>query len=87
MPNMYMTRGDENVGMGRFDSIAWIYETHLKIEDEFKYNYAILIGYNEDSPYEIMLWKDEPRFDQKPDAHYKLQIGENEEEIWQLVTI
>jgi len=85
MPNMYMTRTDDITGVeNTFDSINWIYETHLKMPDTGEYNFAILIGPNEDYVTEILLWRKEPNFDQKPDRHYKLYIGENEEMTWQL---
>jgi hypothetical protein len=60
-----MTRTDL-VGRNLYDSIAWLFEVHLKEDDDPEYNYALLIG-NEDSPIRIELWKDEPNFDTPAD--------------------
>lgn len=58
----YMTRNDEGVGEGPFDSIAWIFETHIKQPDTREFNYALFYGWHEDSPIRIELWREEPKY-------------------------
>jgi hypothetical protein len=41
-----LTRHDWN---NKFDSIKWALETHVRIQDDGKYNFAVLYG-NEDCP-------------------------------------
>lgn len=66
MKQTYMTRKDSDVGVGLFDSIKWIFETHLRETDTDEYNFAILYG-NEDSPSRIDFWRNEPDYDSIPD--------------------
>jgi len=61
----YITRKDEGVGVGSFDSIAWAFEKY-GIEDDKNINYGVIHG-NEDSPIMICLWEKEPSYMQKPD--------------------
>jgi hypothetical protein len=55
----YLTRKDEGVGEGLFDSVKWALETHVQIPDECIYNFALLYG-NEDAPSKIEFWRNEP---------------------------
>lgn len=66
MKSTYMTRKDEGVGEGSYDSIAWIFSQHLKEADTGEFNYAVLTG-NEDAPQRIELWRTEPNYDTPPD--------------------
>jgi hypothetical protein len=50
-----LTRKDEGVGVGVFDSIAWAFEVHLKAPDEPKFNSAVLSG-DESCPNEIAFY-------------------------------
>lgn len=60
-----ITRKDDNVGDGVFDSIAWALEQHVKTEDTGIYHSAILYG-NEDSPERIDFYtKAEPKVTDK----------------------
>lgn len=61
----YITRKDEGVGVGLFDSIAWAFEKY-GMEDNGEMNYGIIHG-NEDSPIMICLWEKEPSYMQRPD--------------------
>jgi hypothetical protein len=49
MKETFLTRNDEGIGEGIFDSIAWAYETHVKRADNPRAGFAVLYG-NEDSP-------------------------------------
>ena len=49
MKETLLTRKDDSVGDGLFDSIAWAFSEHLKTADTGVYNAAILYG-NEDAP-------------------------------------
>lgn len=51
----YMTRKDEGIGEGLFDSIAWALEVHVKQPDTHVYQTAILHG-NEDYPLSIVFF-------------------------------
>jgi len=46
----YLTRKDENVGVGEFDSIAWAFEVHVKQPDRPELQFAVMHGHNEDAP-------------------------------------
>lgn len=66
----FMTRADAELGQGLYDSIAWIFEVHVKTPDTGEYNSAVLHG-NEDCPETIQLWRDSsPNFGALPDAVY-----------------
>ena len=77
MSETYVTRNDE-CGSDGFDSIAWIFETHIKEPDTREFNFAILYG-NEDSPSKIELWRgrfggqEAPHYDTKPDRVWEVQ--------------
>jgi hypothetical protein len=61
-----LTRTDDNVGVGLYDSIAWAYEVHVKQPDPRSYNAAILYG-NEDAPERIDFYTSpEPLVTDKP---------------------
>lgn len=47
-----ITRIDENLGVGVFDSVAWALSEHVKVPDTLEYNAAILYG-SEDCPSKI----------------------------------
>ena len=49
MKEVMLTRKDDNLGDGVFDSIAWAFEQHVKTPDTGEFNAAILYG-NEDAP-------------------------------------
>lgn len=69
MRTFFLTREDTDVshyGKG-FDSIKWLFETHLREEDTGEYNYAVLTGHNEDAPITIELWREEPQVNQLAD--------------------
>ena len=54
MLETFMTRTDDDLGEGLFDSIAWAFEQHVKLPDPGPtvYNSAILFG-NEVAPKRI----------------------------------
>lgn len=61
MRETMLTRKDDDVGEGVFDSIAWALEVHCKLPDRGVYNAAILYG-NEDAPEMIDFYaQPEPR--------------------------
>lgn len=69
----FMTRKDEGVGEGVFDSIAWIFETHLQHQSNgAEFNFAMLTG-NEDAPEKIELWREEPNYDRPPDKVWEMK--------------
>ena len=47
-----LTRADDNLGDGVFDSIQWCYEVHVKRDLGTQYKSAVLYG-NEDCPERI----------------------------------
>ena len=49
MKETLLTRYDDGLGEGIFDSIAWALSTHVKIPDTGEYRAAVLYG-SEDSP-------------------------------------
>ncbi len=49
MKETLLTRTDDHVGDGPFDSIKWAFEEHVKQPDDDTINSAVLYG-NEDSP-------------------------------------
>lgn len=49
MKETILTRKDDNLGEGLFDSIAWAFSEHVKLPDNPRYNSAILYG-NDDAP-------------------------------------
>lgn len=49
MRETLLTRKDDNVGEGVYDSIAWAFEVHVKLPDNPRYNSAVLYG-SEDAP-------------------------------------
>jgi len=49
MKETLLTRKDDNLGDGLFDSIAWAFSEHVKAPDNEEYKSAILYG-NEDCP-------------------------------------
>lgn len=55
MSQTFVTRADEGIGEGAFDSIAWVFETHIKEPDDKDVDSAILYG-NEDAPERIELY-------------------------------
>lgn len=66
MTQLYMTRADE-VGSGPYDSIAWLFDQHIKEQDTGEFNYALVHCVNEDSPRRVEFFRDEPDFDTVPD--------------------
>jgi len=74
MTTTYMTRDDKDVGVGSFDSIAWLYETVFHVPDGKVFNYAMVYG-NLDSPSKVELWSDEPNYDSKPDHVWEVSCG------------
>lgn len=52
-----LTRKDDNVGEGLFDSIEWAFSEHLKEPDNPEFNAAILYG-NEDAPDRIDFYRE-----------------------------
>ena len=52
MKETFLTRKDDNVGDGLFDSIKWALESHVGIADDSRFNSAMLYG-NEDAPERI----------------------------------
>ena len=70
-PNDYsptmMTRKDEGIGEGLFDSIAWIFETHLQELDNAFINSALFYGHNEDYPERVEFFsQSDPTITDKP---------------------
>jgi hypothetical protein len=63
MRTTFLTRSDEGVGAGVYDSIAWAFEVHLKEPDDPAIKSAILYG-NEDAPEKIEF------FDAENPEHY-----------------
>lgn len=78
MRSHFMTREDP-VGSKPFDSIEWLFETHLRETDTGEYNFAVLYGPNENAPIRIELWRDEPNFDQLADKiwYHDVKIDED----------
>jgi len=68
MKGTFITRSDNELGDGPFNSIRWAYEVHLKTPYGFcDYHFAIMYG-NADCPQRIDFFKKaSPRFDAKPD--------------------
>jgi hypothetical protein len=48
----FITRADEGIGAGPFDSVAWALEVHVKIPDAGQYRASVLYG-SEDCPERI----------------------------------
>jgi hypothetical protein len=72
MAQVFLTRNDLGVGEGAFDSIAWLFETHLREADIPEMQSAVLHG-NEDSPDRIELfYAAEPLWNAAPD---KVWVG------------
>lgn len=57
MGTVMMTRKDEVIGNGSFDSIAWAFEVHVGEPDDKRINSAVLYG-NEDAPEMIDFYKE-----------------------------
>jgi hypothetical protein len=57
MRETLMTRKDEGVGDGIFDSIAWLFSEHVKEPDDPAYNSAVVLG-NEDAPEQIDFYRE-----------------------------
>lgn len=66
----YLTRHDDIGATRDYDSIKWLYDTHLHELDTDEYHYAMLHGANEDSPIKVELWKAEPNWNTPPDKIY-----------------
>lgn len=60
-----LSRRDEGLGAGLFDSIKWAFEQHVHEPDSGLYNYGILYG-SEDCPDRIDFWIDEPENNMPP---------------------
>ena len=58
MREILMTRKDADVGDGIFDSVKWIFETHLKEPDCLEINSAVFYGWNEDYPERIDFYRE-----------------------------
>jgi hypothetical protein len=54
-----LSRRDEGLGVGLFDSIKWALDVHVQQPDCGTYKFAVLYG-NEDSPDRIDFWATEP---------------------------
>lgn len=50
MKETLLTRKDDGLGEGLFDSIAWAFSEHVKTADTGVYHSAVMYGFNEDSP-------------------------------------
>ncbi len=62
-----LTRNDEGVGEGSFDSIAWAFSEHVGTKDLGNYQSAVLFG-NEDCPERIEFYiQAEPLVTDKPE--------------------
>jgi hypothetical protein len=57
MKETLLTRKDDTVGAGVFDSIAWAFSEHVKAPDTGEYNSAVLYG-NEDAPEMIDFYRE-----------------------------
>jgi len=57
MKQTLMTRKDEGVGEGQFDSIAWLFSEHIKEPDTGEFHAAVFYGHNEDAPERIDLYR------------------------------
>ncbi len=67
MRQTLLTRKDDNVGKGSFDSIAWAFSEHVGTKDLGNYQSAVLYG-NEDSPDRIDFYlQAEPLVTDKPE--------------------
>lgn len=64
-----MTRKDEGIGEGQFDSIAWLFECHVtELNDDGSYNSAIVHCANEDYPEKVFFYRSEmPLHNAEPD--------------------
>lgn len=58
MRETILTRKDDGLGEGLFDSIAWAFSEHVKLPDNPRYNSAILYG-NDDCPVMIDFYAEE----------------------------
>jgi hypothetical protein len=56
MRQQLYTRKDDGVGDGLFDSIAWLFDVHLKEKDNKRIKSAVVYGQNEDSPERVDLF-------------------------------
>jgi len=66
MRETYITRKDSGLGVGLFDSIEWAFE-HFDQKDNKEYNFGVAIGWHDSEPKKVLLWKEEPNYDTKPD--------------------
>ena len=61
-----LTRHDEGVGEGEYDSVKWAFQTHVHKKDNKRYKSAMLYG-NEDAPERIEFFtKASPLYTDKP---------------------
>lgn len=79
MRSFFLTRED-NVGSRPFDSINWLFETHIKEPDCDEYHYAMLVGNNEDSPERIDLWREEPDWNSHADRVWYASVANGKED-------
>lgn len=52
-----LTRKDADLGVGNFDSIAWVFEVHVKELDNSEFNSAVLYG-DENAPEAIDFFRE-----------------------------
>ena len=52
-----LTRKDADVGVGSFDSVAWLFETKLAMADDRSVNSALVFGVSEDYPEKIVFYQ------------------------------
>lgn len=62
----YMTRKDEGLGEGLYDSIAWAFEVHICKADTKEFNFAIAYE-NNSGLFKIELWRKEPQYNTPAD--------------------
>ncbi len=53
MNETLLTRKDDSLGVGLFDSIAWAFSEHVKAPDNKLYNAAVMYGHSDDYPERI----------------------------------
>ena len=70
MRQTYITRKDDGLGVGLFDSIKWAFE-HFGLKDDPEFNFGLQFGRHDSEPEKIYLWKSEPNFDTPPDLILK----------------
>ena len=68
----YITREDEGIGVGKFDSIKWAFEMY-KLPDNKEAKYGVIVG-SEDSPIEIRLFTKEPNYTDSADIILKQSL-------------